>query len=73
MIEKLPDRLVPIELAAVVTDRPQQTIRNWAASLAIRSACDVRSRKLVVSLGEVAGRHYRSATRRRQYRAQRSA
>jgi len=46
--------LRPIWVAAQGTGRPERTIRTWAARGRVTSACDLRTRELLVDIVQVA-------------------
>ena len=56
------DPFVPPKLAAYAARRPEPTIWTWQRRMAVTSACDVRSRQVIVRLEEVIDLARRKAT-----------
>ena len=62
-----PGTLRPVWVAAAYADRPERTIRTWARTLQVTSACHATTRELLVDLADItrvnaaAGRRNRAA------------
>jgi hypothetical protein len=47
-------RFRPVWATAIATGRPERTIRTWVWQLRVTSACDLRTRALLVDVVEAA-------------------